>query len=69
MQTCACVYLLDVDLGGIEVTLYFLCLLCCFFSFCPFLGIALLSLQAAHAHTHTQKNTDGQFKTLKLIEH
>lgn len=37
-------YFLDIQLGGVEVMLRFLCLLCGLFSFCPLLGKALLNL-------------------------
>lgn len=46
-------YFLDIQFGGVEVVLYFLCVLCGFFSFCPLLGKALLSLPDMNNQTHT----------------
>lgn len=43
---CVCVYFLDVEFGGIEVVLRFLCLLCGFLSLRPLFGKALFCLEA-----------------------
>ena len=46
-------YFLNIQFGGVEVMLYFLCVLCGFFSFCPLFGKAPLSLPDMNKHTQT----------------
>lgn len=60
-------YFLDIQLGGVEVMLRFLCLLCGLFSFCPLLGKALLSLPDTN-NQHSINNKKAATVILPLME-
>lgn len=60
-------YFLDIQLGGVEVMLRFLCLLCGLFSFCPLLGRALLRLPDTN-NQHSINNKKAETVILPLME-
>lgn len=64
---CVFFYFLDIQLGGVEVMLRFLCLLCGLFSFCPLLGKALLSLPDTN-NQHSINNKKAATVILPLME-
>lgn len=62
---CFFFYLLDFQFGGVEVMLYFLCVLCGFLGFCPLLGKALLRLPGKSNRTPTLRNTAVPTQSLR----